>query len=768
VIRQLPDYPLIKRHLLITTVGPDELFLLAEDRVWLWKSSGMAHLLPFLDGSRTLGDLFELASPQITPPEVMYLLQLLLDYGLLAEGIGAPPLDAKDPELAFWHAAGAGEDDVSSRVRGARVRVRAAAPDVDTAALADALRIAGVTVIGDADGDDRAPAALDVVLTDHYFRPELARINAAALKSGTPWMVCKLAGTMPWIGPVFQPAATGCMACLENRLRLNRQVEDFVVRKTGDADYYRTAIGVSRSAMRLAAAWAAQEIVMWLAGRTERLQGKILTVTFGRTGPEVATHVLVRRAQCPACGDPRAAVPALPETLRAPSLAASAGNGGRLQSAEATLARLRHHVSAITGVVTWLVDLANDPEDLVHCYNAGHNFALGPDTLNWLRQSLRSRTGGKGATSAQAQVSAVCEAIERYCGVFRDDVPRIRAMYRELGASAVHPERCLNFSDEQYAQRDALNAADREGFFHLVPRRFPEDLEIDWAPLWSLTAGETRYVPAALCYYGHPDVGKEFYCTGDANGCAAGSVIEEAILHAFLELVERDSAAIWWYNRIARPALDLDSFPDPYLARVRERYARHDRELWALDITADLGIPVIAAVSRRIGGPADDLLIGFGAHLDPATALHRAITEVNQFLPAVSQRHADGRTRYVWPDDVAVRFWQNETLATQPQLVPDSAAPPRTLAQFSNLAGANPYDDLATCVRIARGHGLEVLALDQSRPDIELAVARVVVPGLRHFWRRLGPGRLYDVPVQLGWLASPTAEEDLNPTSIFF
>jgi ribosomal protein S12 methylthiotransferase accessory factor len=32
----------------------------------------------------------------------------------------------------------------------------------------------------------------------------------------------------------------------------------------------------------------------------------------------------------------------------------------------------------------------------------------------------------------------------------------------------------------------------------------------------------------------------------------------------------------------------------------------------------------------------------------------------------------------------------------------------------------------------------------------------------------LGPGRLYDVPVQLGWLASPTAEKALNPVSIFF
>jgi len=43
----------------------------------------------------------------------------------------------------------------------------------------------------------------------------------------------------------------------------------------------------------------------------------------------------------------------------------------------------------------------------------------------------------------------------------------------------------------------------------------------------------------------------------------------------------------------------------------------------------------------------------------------------------------------------------------------------------------------------------------------------VIVPGLRHFWARFAPGRLYDVPVQLGWLPQPLAEEELNPIPMF-
>ena len=62
---------------------------------------------------------------------------------------------------------------------------------------------------------------------------------------------------------------------------------------------------------------------------------------------------------------------------------------------------------------------------------------------------------------------------------------------------------------------------------------------------------------------------------------------------------------------------------------------------------------------------------------------------------------------------------------------------------------------------------MEMLVLDQTRPDIGLPVAKVFVPGLRHFWARFAPGRLYDVPVQLGWLSEPTPESALNPVPMF-
>jgi thiazole/oxazole-forming peptide maturase SagD family component len=190
--------------------------------------------------------------------------------------------------------------------------------------------------------------------------------------------------------------------------------------------------------------------------------------------------------------------------------------------------------------------------------------------------------------------------------------------------------------------------------------------------------------------------------------------------------------------------------------------------LWVLDITADLSIPTFACVSRRTDKAVEDVIVGFGSHLDPQVALLRAITEVNQFLPCVSASNPDGSTRYLFPDQGAREWWQTSTVENQPYLVPDATVPAKTAVDYPQLASDDLMDDVNTCAKIAQRHDLEMLVLDQTRPDIGLSVVKVIVPGLRHFWRRLGPGRLYDVPVKLGWLEKPLREDQLNSQSVFF
>jgi ribosomal protein S12 methylthiotransferase accessory factor len=227
--------------------------------------------------------------------------------------------------------------------------------------------------------------------------------------------------------------------------------------------------------------------------------------------------------------------------------------------------------------------------------------------------------------------------------------------------------------------------------------------------------------------------------------------------------VERDGIAMWWYNRTRQPGVCLSSFDDKWIAGLPARYARIGREVWVLDVTSDLGIPVMAAISRRVGDATEDIVYGFGAHFDPRVALRRALTELGQLLSSAARR--PGSQRYGADDPHLTSWWTTATVASCPYLLPDPVQRPRAAADYPPASPGQPcLDDVRA---VAGDAGMDVLVLDQTRPDIELPVVKVIVPGMRHFWPRFAPGRLFEVPVQLGRLARPAEYHELNPIPIY-
>lgn len=67
--------------------------------------------------------------------------------------------------------------------------------------------------------------------------------------------------------------------------------------------------------------------------------------------------------------------------------------------------------------------------------------------------------------------------------------------------------------------------------------------------------------------------------------------------------------------------MDLDSFDEPYFQSLKQYYQTINRELWVLDITSDLNIPVFAAISRRSDRSVEDIVLGYGAHFDAKIAI---------------------------------------------------------------------------------------------------------------------------------------------------
>jgi ribosomal protein S12 methylthiotransferase accessory factor len=744
------EHPTFQPHLHYEIVPNEGVFLLSDHQQTLLQGRLYELVAPCLDG-RPVEQVCVQLRGQASRAEVYYTLKRLEQRGCLCEAVDG----TQTAETAHWTLRGIDPALAAERLATTPVALHGLA--VDTDPLAALLRSMHVELADD--------GPLVVVAADHYLRKELEDFNRRSLESGRPWLLVKPVGTEIWIGPLFSPGVTGCWACLAERLRCNAPLLGYLDRLRHEG--ILAVSGRGQTPATLAAAWGliAQAVAGHVAtqGASPAMEGQIRSVDL--LDWKIETHALVKQPRCPVCGDGQSAPedPGRPVHLERRKKAYTEDGGHRSLSPQETLDRYGRHVSPICGAVSKLERSAPVGDGVMHVYFSGNNIARQPQSLGNLRTDLRNSTCGKGTNELQAKASALCEGLERYCAIFRGDEPRRLARIADLKPAAIDPRNCMLYSEEQYARREENNS--HCSIFHYIPVPFQPEVEIDWTPVWSLTCQEFRYLPTDFCYFNYPTRCQTRFCMSCSNGNAAGNCIEEAILQGFLELVERDAVGLWWYNRVQRPGVDLASFEEPYLARLAAYLQSRGRELWALDLTSDLGIPVYAALSRRLDGPEQRIMFGFGAHLDPRIAVLRAVTELNQMLVHILDMDENrGSDRLTDPE--TLHWLQTATLDNQPYLVPSDACP-RAASDHGRLWTDDLRDDVLVCKAKVEQAGLEMLVLDHTRPEIGMPVAKVIVPGLRHFWPRFAPGRLYDVPVQLGWISEPRTEEQLNPVAMF-
>ena len=750
------EHPRLRSDLRVDVVSGADVLVMDGSERYIFNSPALVRILPFLDGTNTVPDIAAELSSELSLPSVLRTVGSLTTGGFLVEG----PASADASQTAWFDHLGIGPQVGAPRVATTKVSVTAVG-GVDLGDLVEDLTDLGLRVVGIDESD------IDVVLCDDYLNPELEEFNDRSLRLDRPWLLASATRAELWLGPLMVPGLTGCWRCLQQRLAGNRQMERYIQRVKG-VDWANPSVPAATVVTaRVASAMIATEVGRAATGSTRHpgLLGRIITTDIV-TGTS-DDHVLVRQPQCPACGDPEAHRSDRPVVLTSQRKIDGVDSGHRVIDPAETVARLEHHVSPIVGAVSSLHRFESADSEVSHNYAAGHNFAMMSNSTYLLRKNMRGLSGGKGRTDVQAKASALCEAIERYSGVWRGDEIVRRASAIELGSDALDFDEVLGFSKSQFDNRAEWNPKQASGI-HLVPEPLDPTRVIDWTQVWSLTRQEPRWVPTAYCYFGHPDITSDPFCYSDANGNAAGNTLEEAVLQGLLELVERDSVAIWWYNRLRVPEVSLDSIEDPYTDQLLAFYATMDRDLRLLDLTSDLGIPAFAAVSRRLGHPVEDPLIGFGAHIEPRLGAIRALTECNQFLPGVFERDGEGNTSYFFDDPETLEWFTTATFASDPYLVPATNRPVSDVRTMTDLSSGDIASEIDACVRVLGEAGLEVFVLDQSRPDLDIKVAKVIVPGLRHFWRRLGPGRLFEVPVAMGLADRPLDEHELNPKSVFF
>ena len=729
------DVPQFAPNFSVYVLPPDAVCLYSEHRKFFLHGELYCALATAIGAGKSFGQIARELGKKFPSDKIQEALKRLVDRRYMVP----KRRSSAGAAAAFWASLGLPAGTAEKNLQKCRVRIQSI--DVKGAKeLGAALTRLGVRVV-------KGPAALTVILVNDYLDGRLAELNREHLSNHTPWLLVQPSNIFPLVGPVLNPGKGACWACLADRMERNREIKGFLDRNQARcvAVSPLTRDPVGQSGIQLAAVEIAKAIATDF--RTELSDHLISLDLLGST---IMKHSVAHRPQCPSCGrkelrDPHRAP--VPIALAAGAKLVMTSGGYRTVSPRATVARFRKHVSPLTGVVSRLERLEADLP-LNTNYYAGHNFSGPAESVDELRAGLTGGSYGKGSTAEQGEASALMEAIERYSGIFQGDEIRVTRRFTDFPTGdAIVPNDILLFSDAQYRQRGAP-AADPDEVTP-TPPPFDSAAEIEWSPVWSLRDERFKYLPTSLLYFFYRGRSAGGHIHADSNGCAAGNTLEEAIVQGFLELVERDSYAIWWYNRLQRPEVDLGQFDDSYIRDLQVQFAETGRRVWMLDMTSDLGIPSYVALSHATENAQDVIEFGSGSHFDARIAALRALTELNQFLSlGLAAGRNDGATPL--------------RLQDHPYLSP-SGDPPLRPDLRSKFGYLDRREQVMACVRLAQREGLDFLVLDQTRPDIEVPVVRVIVPGLRHFYRRFAPGRLYDVPVKLAWRDRPLSENELNP-----
>jgi ribosomal protein S12 methylthiotransferase accessory factor len=276
----------------------------------------------------------------------------------------------------------------------------------------------------------------------------------------------------------------------------------------------------------------------------------------------------------------------------------------------------------------------------------------------------------------------------------------------------------------------AVGAQTREFLAAFSAHRLRTDAELSWHRATRITDGGEVLLPADLCLRRPPaqqDIKPPFALS---TGSAAGTSWDDAALHGLLELIERDAAGLWWRGgrrgKLIPAGDEAQSAAQARLSRLRQNVTA--RRSWLLDITTDIGVPCVVAISCKADGSG--FAFGLAARPTLIAAACSAVVEMCQlelaYAVVEAKRREGGEAALNERDRVhrrrATAIDADRCLLLQPVTEPVVHLPiEATDANAAVRLIATRLEQL----------GIETFSVDLTRPRFAVPVARIIAPGLQ-------------------------------------
>jgi ribosomal protein S12 methylthiotransferase accessory factor len=318
---------------------------------------------------------------------------------------------------------------------------------------------------------------------------------------------------------------------------------------------------------------------------------------------------------------------------------------------------------------------------------------------------------GKGFTETAAIVSAAMEAIERYSA-------------ENVSLEDIHLP---------YAALDARCQVPLDKFPMTKHAIFSPNWPEHWTLGWDLVGQKELAVPtlmASMGFFKARSSERIPFLIG-SNGLASGNHLLEAICSGLHEVIERDAVActrIAWDLGVRQiPRVHLETIESPLVRDLIARFESAQVKLILFDCTVDTQVPTYMAyiydlVARHIG-----VYRGYGAHLDPAIAMVRAITEAAQGRLVFIAGSRDDFFRHNY---VRLKKGDDDQVIQRLEAIPATVDARERKSQATDTFEG----DIHILIEKLKQVGLDqVIAFDLTLPNFDIAIARVLVPGLEGY-----------------------------------
>ncbi len=607
--------------------------------------------------------------------------------------------------------------------------------------------------------DAGIPQAKLIVLLQDNWDIDVGLIAEERIQpAGIPWLGAFIAEDEGVIGPLVRPGVPGCSQCADTRRLMAGCDQGQTETETmGIMDEQSSCSSgwFSRAGILQLTLLLADEVERFMQNQRVRTEEGLYIVSMKNLSSSF--HFFQPEPLCEICGHlPEDSREAAEITLQMRS--GTGAEGYRSRSMKELEAFLVH-------------DYLDERTGILNKKRVNIEAPFADVLVNLPLFGADEVTAGRSHSYAKSELTAILEGLERYCGLKpKGKRTVIHDSFHNLAELALDPVRVGLYSKEQYAQPD----------FPFEP--YDPELPIDWVWGYSFLQERPILVAESLAYY---STGKgDDFVNESSNGCALGGSLEEAVLFAILEVVERDAFLMMWYAQLPVPRLDAFSSGDKQLQLMIERLrAVSGYNLHLYNMTMENGIPSICALAKNSKEQGVNLVCAAGSHPDPVRAAKSAIHELAGMLPYLNQIYETNVEDYklMYQDSSLVqRMEHHSMLYSLPQAeerLEFLLDKDRPLQSFDDAfprktESADPTAELKAVLEIFKRLQLEVIVVDQSTPETlrnGLYCVKVLIPGMlpmtfgHSFVRITGLERVLRIPMELGYAKQPLTLERLNP-----